>query len=255
LDLCCCLTRPKQPTQLNTASDIKALLDTPTISVLDLKNNKLNDVKCVDVLAQMPNLKVLYLKGNPMVKKIKNYRRTLISRLRHLTYLDERPVFDTERKQVEAWAKGTTDVERTALLKAEAARQRDEKDAKRKENFEAFDAMMTKARADAAAKKAAAAAAGNKENDTTSSSAAAIATLSSSTKPVLVGGKTAAAATTTTPEISVVGQAEAAEDDDESTTTAPPLETVSTATAAAVTASIANDAGKSEEKDALNALD
>lgn len=34
-----------------------------------------------DVLENMPALTVLYLKGNPVVKKIKHYRKTLIARL------------------------------------------------------------------------------------------------------------------------------------------------------------------------------
>lgn len=50
-------------------------------SVLDLSDNEIADIELVDLLAQMPNLKVLYLKGNPVVANIKMYRRTLISRL------------------------------------------------------------------------------------------------------------------------------------------------------------------------------
>jgi carbohydrate-binding DOMON domain-containing protein len=34
----------------------------------------------------MPALKVLYLKNNPCVERIKNYRKTLISRIMTLTY-------------------------------------------------------------------------------------------------------------------------------------------------------------------------
>jgi hypothetical protein len=50
-------------------------------SVLDLSDNEIEDIKLVDLLEQMPNLKVLYLKGNPVVGNIKMYRRTLVSRL------------------------------------------------------------------------------------------------------------------------------------------------------------------------------
>lgn len=36
---------------------------------------------------RMPNLKVLYLQGNPVVKRIRNYRKTLISRLKQLRFM------------------------------------------------------------------------------------------------------------------------------------------------------------------------
>ena len=71
--------------------------------MLDLQNNELEDVKVLDILEQMPNLKVLYLKGNPFVKEVKNYRKYIISRIKTLSYLDDRPVFPEERLLAEAW--------------------------------------------------------------------------------------------------------------------------------------------------------
>ncbi len=53
----------------------------------------------------MPNLKVLYLQGNPVVKRIPFYRKFVIGRLRGLTYLDDRPVFDDERQRCDVWMK------------------------------------------------------------------------------------------------------------------------------------------------------
>jgi dynein assembly factor 1 len=60
----------------------------------------------------MPALAVLYLQGNEVTKKIKNYRKVLISKIPTLKYLDDRPVFEEDRRFAEAWAKGGLDEER-----------------------------------------------------------------------------------------------------------------------------------------------
>jgi dynein assembly factor 1, axonemal len=41
--------------------------------------------------------------GNPLVKRIPHYRKTLIGRLRALRYLDDRPVFPEERARCAVW--------------------------------------------------------------------------------------------------------------------------------------------------------
>ena len=60
----------------------------------------------------MPNLKVLYLQNNECTKKIKNYRKTVISKIPTLKYLDDRPVFEEDRRNAEAFARGGMEEER-----------------------------------------------------------------------------------------------------------------------------------------------
>ena len=61
------------------------LVEVPSVTVLDLSNNRIDDPQIVDVLAKMPNLHVLNLMGNPVIKDIRNYRKTLILRCEYIT--------------------------------------------------------------------------------------------------------------------------------------------------------------------------
>lgn len=130
---------------LKHASDLEGLLECPSIGVLDLQNNRIEDVEVIDTLVQLQNLKVLYLKNNPVVSKIKDYRKVLISKLKNLTYLDDRPVFENERRTAEAWAAGGSDGE-----KKERESIRFEKSEKERKNHEAFERMLAQAKARAA---------------------------------------------------------------------------------------------------------
>ena len=55
---------------------------------------------------KMPNLAVVYLQNNQFNKKIAHYRKSLISKMSNLKYIDDKPVFDDERRYAEAWARG-----------------------------------------------------------------------------------------------------------------------------------------------------
>lgn len=74
---------------------------------LDLQNNALEDGAAVlALLAALPALKCLYLRGNPLVSRLRSYRKAVIAALPGLTYLDDRPVAELERVCAEAWCAG-----------------------------------------------------------------------------------------------------------------------------------------------------
>ncbi|XP_048371117.1 dynein axonemal assembly factor 1 [Sphaerodactylus townsendi] len=126
--------------KLQTVEDIEHLQECPSISILDLSYNRLDDPGILNVLETMPDLRVLNLMGNEVIKKIANYRRTLTIRLKHLTYLDDRPVFPRDRACAEAWGKGGREAEKKELELWEA---RDRK--KIQDSIDALSAIRRRA--------------------------------------------------------------------------------------------------------------
>lgn len=88
--------------------DFEHLADLPELSVLDLANNHIDDPLIVRVVGAMPELRVLNLMGNPCIRKIPAYRKTMILACKNLHYLDDRPVFPRDRACAEAWERGGT---------------------------------------------------------------------------------------------------------------------------------------------------
>lgn len=79
--------------------------------------------------------------NNPCIKKIKGYRKTVIASIPSLSYLDDRPVFEDDRRRAEAWVRGGIEEERVELKKIKK-----EKDDKHWANHEAFRIMVNKAK-------------------------------------------------------------------------------------------------------------
>jgi len=104
----------------NNLKDSKSLvgvLDCPKLSVLDLAQNKLDNEDALDILRKMPELRVLYLKGNPFVKKMRMYRKHVITMFPNLKYLDDRPIFPKDRILAEAYVKGGKELEKKERIR------------------------------------------------------------------------------------------------------------------------------------------
>lgn len=121
--------------------DVVHLLDT-NIGTLDLQDNSIWDPDVLpEVFMRMPELRVLYLKGNPCSKKIPNYRKSVTVYCRDLRYLDDRPVFPEDRRAAEAFNRGGLEEER-----AERRRIKEEEREKHDRNMKAFSEMIENAR-------------------------------------------------------------------------------------------------------------
>ncbi|KAM8714761.1 hypothetical protein ACLKA7_001167 [Drosophila subpalustris] len=97
---------------LKDSESLAHLVQCKTLAVLDLSNNRIDDILVVKIFEQMPCLKVLVLQGNPVVSRLPQYRKTLILACKELTYLDSRPVFPRDRACAEAWKKDGYEGER-----------------------------------------------------------------------------------------------------------------------------------------------
>ena len=123
-------------------SDVLGLLECPTLTCVDLSDNYIDDEAVLpEVWMKMPKILVIYMQGNSCTKKIKNYRKTVISSIPDLRYLDDRPVFEDDRAFAEAWARGGIEEERK-----ERERIRKDKEEKHWKNHEAFQDMINRAR-------------------------------------------------------------------------------------------------------------
>ncbi|KAF2900803.1 hypothetical protein ILUMI_05342 [Ignelater luminosus] len=91
---------------IETLEEMEHLEKLIEVSVLDLSNNHIEDPLVVHIFSMMPNLRVLCLNGNPVIRKIPAYRKTVTLACKQLRYLDDRPIFPRDRACAEAWERG-----------------------------------------------------------------------------------------------------------------------------------------------------
>ena len=104
---------------ISSIQSLEGLLQIKKLILLDLQNNELTDnpESLLSLFEKIEKLKVLYLKGNDVVRLINNYRRTIIVKLKHLTYLDDRPVREEDRIGAQAYLEGGYAAEQKAREK------------------------------------------------------------------------------------------------------------------------------------------
>ena len=126
---------------LKGLEDLQGLLELgKEFAVLDISDNLIEDPKIVDeILTKFVDLRVIYLNGNDVVRKIPNYRKTLISKIDTLKYIDDKPIFDDEKRFALAFARGGYEEE-----KKERARYREENRLKEEKRIRDFCKMMNK---------------------------------------------------------------------------------------------------------------
>jgi hypothetical protein len=135
-----------QHNRIASVASLAILSTLPKLSVLDLSNNAIADGPdaLFAFLASLPALRVLYLRGNPCVEQVESYRKSLVARLPHLSFLDDRPVFPAERRAAEAWLAGGAAGEQAAR-----AEMRAEEQAAALRQHEGFEALIREARREA----------------------------------------------------------------------------------------------------------
>ena len=94
--------------KISSVDDLRDILNMPTVSVLDIQNNQIegNQDEIIDLFSKAKSIKVLYFKGNDVIRKINQYRRTMIVKITSLMYLDDRPIKEEDRLGAIAYFEG-----------------------------------------------------------------------------------------------------------------------------------------------------
>ncbi len=97
---------------LNGLEDLDGLKLLKSVTVIDISDNRIEDPQVKEIFPLMSNIRVIYLQGNECIRKISFYRKSMISSLKELRYLDDKPVFEDERRFAEAFSRGGLDEEK-----------------------------------------------------------------------------------------------------------------------------------------------
>lgn len=116
---------------IKTADAFQKILECPSIKVLNIVHNQMDDPGILDILGQMQNLMVLRMDGNPLVPHTKNYRKFMISKCPKLIYLDDENITEADRQLADAFKTGGKEAEMKVRQQLkEEKRQKEEKDFK-----------------------------------------------------------------------------------------------------------------------------
>lgn len=79
---------------LDGLEDVTGLLECLSITALDISDNKIADEAFLpEILMKMSNIGVVYMQNNEFTKKISHYRKSIISKIPTIKYIDDKPVF------------------------------------------------------------------------------------------------------------------------------------------------------------------
>eukprot|EP00746_Dinoflagellata_sp_MGD_P161385 gnl/MRDRNA2_/MRDRNA2_88503_c0_seq1.p1 gnl/MRDRNA2_/MRDRNA2_88503_c0~~gnl/MRDRNA2_/MRDRNA2_88503_c0_seq1.p1 ORF type:complete len:566 (-),score=125.92 gnl/MRDRNA2_/MRDRNA2_88503_c0_seq1:168-1694(-) len=100
--------------QLNLANNaitsiahIQEIKELPALRNFDLSHNSVDETEgVIEFFAELPSLVLLRLNGNPAIQNISHYRKRMVNAMPKLNYLDDRPVFEVEKRSCAAWANG-----------------------------------------------------------------------------------------------------------------------------------------------------
>ena len=88
-------------------ADIQELKLCPSIQTLNLDLNQFEDPNgFVDFFGELKNIITLNLNGNPVLKNIDSSRKEIIGVMPHLSFYNDLPVTELERKKSEAYSSG-----------------------------------------------------------------------------------------------------------------------------------------------------
>lgn len=129
LEHCTCLTNlDMSRNKLKGYESVEHLSKCHSIGTVALIENELDyDLPTFEVFKKMEGLKVIHLKANPFPRNLANYRKTMVTELPNLTYLDDKPVWDEEKRRAKAFMKGGIAEERLEMVRIQ-----DEKSARMK---------------------------------------------------------------------------------------------------------------------------